>query len=174
MLMKARSSLHPLTRLAALAALLIALGAPAAHAAAKSVAPAKPTKPSARKVADAKVSELLPEIPTSPIPQSLFNVPANPREGRNPFFPESQAEKPAPKPSPGSGIDLSALVLNGLTSPPRATAMVNGRTFEEGESAEVKLSNGGRLLIKCVEIKEGSAVIEVRGQLRELKLRGGL
>jgi hypothetical protein len=52
--------------------------------------------------------------------------------------------------------------------------MINSHTFEEGESAEVKLPNGAKVLIKCEEIKNDSVAITVEGQRRELKYRFGL
>lgn len=113
-------------------------------------------------------------VPAADIPQSVFVMPSNPKEGRNPFFPYSrmgQVEKIIDKPAQ---VDPSAFTLNGITSPPKRTAMINGRTFETGEQGEVKLPTGGRVLIKCVEIKDGAATILVGGQLRELKLKFGL
>jgi len=101
------------------------------------------------------------------IPQSVFAV-----QGRNPFFPKSRTPTPVPIPTPVN--PLSDIVLNGLTSPPIPTAMINGRTFAVGETGEVKLPNGGKLLIKCVEIKSNSAVIEINGRRYELHMRFGL
>ena len=108
------------------------------------------------------------------IPQSVFAVPANPHEGRNPFFPQSIVAAPVITPKPNSPLDFSSFVLNGITSPPKRTAMINGRTFETGEEGEVKSASGGRAMIKCEEIKADSAVIIVNGQRRELRLRFGL
>jgi len=65
----------------------------------------------------------------------------------------------------------SPLTLNGLSGPPRRTAIVNGRTFEAGEQAEVRLPSGSKILIKCEEIKDSSAVFLIAGQRRELRLR---
>lgn len=108
------------------------------------------------------------------IPQSVFQIPANPREGRDPFFPNAILGPQPVKPKETAPLDLSGFVLNGITSPPRRTAMINGRTFEAGESGEVKTSNGSKVLIKCVEIKSDSAIIEVAGQRQELKMRFGV
>ena len=108
------------------------------------------------------------------IPQSVFQVPANPREGRDPFFPNSILGPQPVKPKEAAPVDLSGFVLNGITSPPRRTAMINGRTFEAGESGEVRTSNGSKVLIKCVEIKSDSAIIEVAGQRQELRMRFGV
>ncbi len=106
------------------------------------------------------------------IPQSVFNVPSSPKEGRNPFFPRSTTA--APVINPKTPVDNSSIVLNGITSPPKRTAMINGRTFEAGEEGEIRTLNGGRLLIKCIEIKNESAIIDISGQRRELRLRLGI
>lgn len=104
------------------------------------------------------------------IPQSVFVVPNNPREGRNPFFPGAHAELPQPV-KPPSTVDSGSFVLNGITSPPKRTAMINGRTFEVGEEGEVRLPNGAKELIKCVEIGADSAIIEYKGQRVQLRFR---
>src|ERR1051326_4155852 len=90
---------------------------------------------------------VVPVVPEVPIPQSVFVIPSQPSEGRNPFFPQSrmgfQATPPSTKPHENV-IDTSSFVLNGITSPPKRTAMINGRTFEVGEAGEVKLPSGAK------------------------------
>jgi hypothetical protein len=114
-------------------------------------------------------------VPEMPIPQSNFVIPSQPTEGRNPFFPQSTARiVPVVKFTPANVIDPSLIVLNGITSPPRRTAMINGRTFEPGEEGEVRLASGNKTLIKCEEIRADSAIIVVGGQHRELRMRSGL
>jgi hypothetical protein len=118
------------------------------------------------------VARLVPEVP---IPQSLFVIPAQPSEGRNPFFPQSVVHTVVPaKVTKDPSFDWSVFVLNGITSPPKRTAMINGRTFEANEEGEVRLNTGGRMLIKCEAIKADSAIITVGGQIHELRLRSGL
>jgi hypothetical protein len=68
-------------------------------------------------------------------------------------------------------IDLSSVVLNGLTGPPKRLAMINGRTFEAGESGEVRLPGGAKLQIQCEEIKDDSVTIVAAGERKELRLR---
>jgi hypothetical protein len=119
-------------------------------------------------------SNSVPTFTPVEIPLSVFVAPATPKEGRNPFFPQSIATQPVVKASPGAQIDMSGFVLNGITSPPRRTAMINGRTFEPGEEGDVKLPNGAKVLIKCEEIGADSTVIVVNGVKRELRLRFGL
>ena len=121
-------------------------------------------------------TNLLPQVPEVELPQSTFLIPSQPSEGRNPFFPQSSNGFQAPpvvKMQDGAP-DPSAFFLNGITSPPRRTAMINGRTFEIGETGEVRLPNGSKALIKCVQIGNDSAVIDVNGQRREVHLRSGV
>jgi hypothetical protein len=108
------------------------------------------------------------------IPQSVYSIPASSKEGRNPFFPNSTPVAPVVPPKEASQIDPSVFNLNGITSPPKRTAMINGRTFEPGESGEVKLANGSKIMIKCEEVRADSAIISVGGQRKELKFRTGL
>ena len=107
------------------------------------------------------------------IPQSVFVISGNPRECRNPFFPQALAPTPLPAPK-ASSADLSSFVLNGITSPPKRTAMINGSTFEVGEEHEVRVPGGAKVMVKCEEIRTDSAVIIVSGVRRELRLRGGV
>lgn len=106
------------------------------------------------------------------IPQSVFVVPANARQGRNPFFPNSGFGPEVSQKARPSTVDLSSFVLNGITSPPKRTVIINGRTFEKGEEGEVRLPGGNKELIKCEDIGDDFAVIIVKGQRRELRFRG--
>ncbi len=141
------------------------------------VASGKTTKPPAT-VKTAPVTNTIPAATIVEIPESVFVIPASPKEGRNPFFPQSTARPPLPGPKPGPGgkptTDLTELMINGFTSLPKRTVMINNRTFEPGETGEVKLPRGGKVLLKCEEIRADSVIISVNGQLRELRLRPGL
>jgi len=111
--------------------------------------------------------------PTNAIPQSIFLLPANSKEIRDPFFPNSDrlsiGSATAPKRSPTP--DSTLLVLNGLSgTSDRRLAMINGHTLAEGEESEVNTS-AGRLRFRCLEIKADSVIIEVGGERRELRLR---
>jgi hypothetical protein len=111
--------------------------------------------------------------PSTPAPQSVFEIPASPKDGRNPFFPRSKSEAPVVA-QKAAVIETGSFVLNGITSPPKRTAMINGRTFEVGEAGEVKFQNGARVLITCIEIRDDAAVIKVGDQRRELRMRAGI
>lgn len=124
--------------------------------------------------AAAPAEETKPSDPWPPeLPQSVFVIPSSPKDGRNPFFPRSTfGADTVVTPKPGH-VEFSSFVLNGITSPPKRTAMINGRTFEVGEEGEVRLQGGGKEFIKCEEIRADSAVILVHGQRLELRFRSG-
>ncbi len=131
--------------------------------------PPKASKPS-------QVSLAATNAPTeAEIPQSVFIIPASPREGRNPFFPRAAVTVEIPRSSTPTAVDASSIVLNGITPQPRPMVMLNGSTFEKGEEHELKVAGGQKILVKCEEIKANSAVILINGtQRRELRLKAGL
>ena len=112
---------------------------------------------------------------TNTVPQSVFAIPANKKEGRDPFFPTSTrlwgmtVVATAPKQAKATGIDC--LVLKGLSgAPANPLAMINSRTMARGEDAEIT-TDCGRLLVHCVDITTNAAIIEVSGERREIHLR---
>ena len=99
--------------------------------------------------------------------------------GKDPFFPSStrrqekvvRATPTSPSTPPISY--LSYLSLKGISLlEGRKLALINGTTIAEGELAEIRLS-GQLLKIRCREIRERSAVVEIEGggEIKELKLR---
>ena len=117
---------------------------------------------------------------TNTVPKSVFTIPASKTNGCDPFFPTSMRlwGGPAPVQTAASAkpraTGLDCLVLKGLSGPEdNRLAMINGRTMARGEDAEIN-TDCGRLLVHCVDITSNSAVIEVSGERRELKLRSDL
>ena len=123
----------------------LAATAPPAKAAArtdtKSKTAATPARNASAKSVSATTNATAPAV--IEIPKSVFVVPANAKEGQDPFFPAVQEEKVASNDQKAPRVDISALVLNGITSPPKRMAMINGRTFEPGETGEVKSPDRG-------------------------------
>lgn len=141
---------------------VVALSLSAANSALAGTTPA--AKPAAKPAVDAE----------PPIPKSVFTIPTNSGAARDPFFPsriiQAEVAKPATNATTRS-VSLSCLVLKGLSgTPSRPLAMVNGRTMERGEDAEI-VTDCGRLLVHCVDITTNSAIVEVAGERRELHLR---
>ena len=113
------------------------------------------------------------------VTQSMFTLPASPLEGRDPFYPHSM------RPYAGylaahtnravvEAAPIVELHLNGISgSAARPLAIINNRTFEVGEQADV-YSNAGRSRIRCIEIGPDSVIIQIGGERRMLHLRSGL
>ena len=110
-------------------------------------------------------------------PQSVFNVPRTPQEGKDPFFPTStrmfvvvaKSIEPA-----GVAVPRGELFLKGFSGPiNNRLAIINNYTFAAGESADVRTSSG-RVRVHCVEIKSDSVIIRVGDEKRELHLRNGV
>jgi hypothetical protein len=103
-----------------------------------------------------------------PVPiRSVFVIPATPQEGRDPFFPDSTRVHEE------SGVRnrsaaISALVIRGFSGPPNhRMVIINNHTFGVGDEGDVKTS-GGRVHLRCAEIRTNSVIIEISGMKREL------
>ena len=116
---------------------------------------------------------VVPAAETNAAPRSVFNQPANPQEGRDPFFPTSFRPYPTvtvpSSNAPAAGLDVGALVIQGVSgSPEHRLVIINNVTFAAGDNAEVSTSQG-RIHIHCLEINGNSAIIEANGQRHELR-----
>ena len=111
-----------------------------------------------------------------PLPQSVFVMPKGKHEGVDPFFPRSSRPYGpvfpiAASSSPGPvtvAVDLKLKAISGL--PEHRLALINNHTFEAGEEGEV-VTTSGRMRIRCLEITQDSAVVQVGPERRELHLR---
>jgi len=101
--------------------------------------------------------------------RSVFVLPTNPSEGRDPFFPNSTRPYEvamAGKPHVG---DVSSLVLKGISgSADNRLAIINNHTFGVGDEQDL-VTPQGRIHVRCVQIKNDTVVIESAGQRHELK-----
>jgi hypothetical protein len=110
-----------------------------------------------------------PVVAVQQVPRSVFNLPANPKQGRDPFFPSSfRPYESDVVPSANATSDLSSLAIQGVSgAPPHQLVIINNVTFAAGDDAEVRTPEG-RIRIHCVGINGTSAVIEVNGHIQTL------
>ena len=110
--------------------------------------------------------------PPEVVSRSVFVIPKNRNEGRDPFFPTSTRLYQA---TPGKNQvvgDLTSLVLKGISGPPdHRLAIINSHTFAMGDDGDI-ITPHSRIHIRCVEIKAKSVVIEFSGQRHELSYAG--
>ena len=100
--------------------------------------------------------------------RSVFILPANPREGRDPFFPQSNRPYEAAMTATNITVEATALVVKGVSgASDHRLVIINNHTFAAGDTADV-ITDQGKIRIHCVEIKSHSVVIDIRGQYHEL------
>jgi len=115
----------------------------------------RPTDSAAPQKRGSNASSAEPEIPAS-----IFVLPDQPKDGRDPFFPNSRrpyANTITHVSTNTPNVQPSKLILNGKS---KNLVMVNGRTFSEGEEGDVS-TDTGRRHIRCVKIKEDSVIVEI-------------
>ena len=100
--------------------------------------------------------------------RSVFVIPTNSKDGRDPFFPNStRSFETVSAVRPNAG-DVSSLVLKGISGlPNHRLVIINNHTLGVGDEADL-VTPQGRIHIRCVEIKARSVVIESGGQRQEL------
>ena len=117
-------------------------------------------------------------IATNAPAQSVFlSNPKGPQDGVDPFFPKSKRPyfgTPVPIVAPTNpepvqvAVGLRLKAISGL--PEHRLALINNHTFEAGEEGEIATTTG-RMRIRCLEITQDSAVVQVGSERRELRLR---
>ena len=110
------------------------------------------------------------------VPRAVFVVPTSPKDGRDPFFPNSTLTFPNPvtKTNPTIAAAPPRMGLMGISGTrERPLAIINNKTFGKGEEQEIASGNA-KLRVRCIDIKEDSVIIEVNGERQELRMRSGL
>jgi hypothetical protein len=105
--------------------------------------------------------------PTNVI-HSVFVIPSEPREGRDPFFPNSTRPYKTTVTTTFHSADVSALIIKGFSgSVDHRFVIINNHTFAPGDEGDV-VTPAGRMHLTCVEIRTNSVVIDVGGERHEL------
>jgi hypothetical protein len=105
-------------------------------------------------------------------PRSVFadNDPA----GRDPFYPNSDRRQPKPvdhgaDKQPDKKTSPASLKVTGITLGEKRIATINNVTFSAGEEQDVRVP-GGRVKIRCVEIRERSVIVTFQGEPEQHEL----
>jgi hypothetical protein len=116
----------------------------------------------------AAYGEALKAAPAKPA-LSVFVMPANVNEGRDPFFPEST------RPYEGVAttkhtVEVNTLSVKGVSvEHGQSMAIINNHTFAVGDEGDV-ITPSGRVHLRCLDIRAGTVVVEVNGTKRELNI----
>ncbi len=110
-----------------------------------------------------------PVAATNSISHSTFKQPASPKEGRDPFFPNSSRLFASAVIPAAESKDLSSLFIRGKSGTlDRPLVIINDVTFAVGDERDV-ITPQGRIRIHCIKIIGDLAVIEAFGQRHQLR-----
>ena len=105
--------------------------------------------------------------PKLEIPKSVFIIPSNPNEGRDPFFPDSTRPYETSTEKGADASSLHDLTVGSIMDAGngRVFAIINNHSFAPGDEGTVRAADGRRISIRCVAInsKTGAVTIESGG-----------
>lgn len=107
--------------------------------------------------------------------ESVFEIPASAKDGRDPFFPESSRMAEAHAAASAavakqSAAEVTSLKVPGISGTPgHLLAIINNHTFAVGDEGEV-LTSSGRIKLRCVDIQTESVTVEVNGRIHKIKV----
>jgi hypothetical protein len=105
----------------------------------------------------------------APPPRSVFSLPTNPREGHDPFWPESTRIFDS-APSVTHSVEPTTLKINGYSMVNgRPIIIINNVSFLNGDEADLPAPGGGRTHLHCVDIQPDYVVVEVNGVRRDIR-----
>jgi hypothetical protein len=100
-------------------------------------------------------------------PRSVFVMPSNPQEGRDPFFPESTRPYVSAVVAHVAPVTTTLTIRGFSGTPGHRMVIINNHTFGPGDEGDV-LTESGRVHVRCIEINASNVIVEVNNQRREL------
>ncbi len=103
-----------------------------------------------------------------PVPKkSVFVMPSSPKEGRDPFYPESTRVYETTI-TTTHVVEITSLAVKGYSLVNgNPCVIINNHSFMAGDEGDVTVP-GGRLHVLCVDIKPSKVLVEVNGQRHTL------
>ncbi len=111
-----------------------------------------------------------PVAPKPAAPRSVFVMPASPRDGRDPFYPESTRPYEDAVATQQTQQATTFIVKGLSVEHGRAMVIINNHTFAVGDEGDV-LTTSGRVHIRLAAIKANAVVIESNGSRREIGIK---
>jgi hypothetical protein len=104
-----------------------------------------------------------------PMPKhSVFIMPTNPKEGRDPFFPDSTRVYESNISAAPHVVEINSLAVKGYSIVNgNPIVIINNHSFMVGDEGDV-LVPGGRVHVHCIDIKPSLAIVDVNGQRHHL------
>jgi hypothetical protein len=108
--------------------------------------------------------------------ESVFVLPKGPKEGRDPFYPNSTrvadalAASAAASASSNPETEVTTLKCLGVSGTPgHLLAIINNHTFAVGDEGDVAVP-GGKIHLRCLEIHPDVVVVEISGRVHRINL----
>lgn len=105
--------------------------------------------------------------------RSVFIMPTSPKQGRDPFFPESTRvyDQMLAATRTNTVVELPPLSVPGISGTPgHLLAIINNHTFAAGDEGDVLTSAGNKVHVLCIEVEADHVIVEVNGRNQRLKL----
>ena len=132
--------------------------------------PPAPSKPKTE-VSKTNAAAAAPTDLSNPYTSVFEDLP--PQKGRDPFFPTSPRREPVPEAAPEANATAPVepvLVLKGvIRTSKHSQAVINNEILEEGEEQPVRVPNG-HVRVRCIEIGNDYALIQVEGEAEPKRL----
>jgi hypothetical protein len=104
--------------------------------------------------------------------ESVFTMPSNPGEGRDPFFPDSMRPYEDAVSKVKRPAELTSLQIKGFSKiGDKHYVIINNHTFGAGDEGDV-ITSAGRIHIRCISVSEDSVLIESGGAQHLLRMAG--
>jgi hypothetical protein len=98
---------------------------------------------------------------------SIFVLPVNAADGRDPFFPESTRAMEAEAANTHT-VEITALKVPGISGTPgHYLAIINTHTFSVGEEGDIKTASG-LVHIRCLDIQPSGITVEINGKIHRI------
>ena len=113
----------------------------------------------------------VPKTEPPPPPHAVFTQPTNSREGRDPFWPESNRVFDSNvQVHNAAAVEPTTLKIDGYSIVNgRPIVIINKVSFLAGDEADLPNAGGGHTHVHCVEIHSDFVVVEVNGMRREIR-----
>jgi hypothetical protein len=119
-------------------------------------------------VCSAQPAKATAAAPAKPVPKkSVFVMPSSPKEGRDPFFPDSTRPYEAAV-ATSHVVEVTSLAVKGYSVVNGVPCVIiNNHSFMAGDEGDV-LTPGGRVHVRCLQIKPTVAIVDVNGRRHDL------
>ena len=111
-------------------------------------------------------------VDTNAVVQSVFVLPSDPSEGRDPFFPNSMRPYESAMAKRHNPVDVTSLRIRGFSEiAGHRYVIINNHTFGDGDEGDV-ITPEGRVHIRCLHVGTDSVLVESAGSQHILQFTG--